>query len=148
MPDYLIVLNSPNGFQKKTVRAYLENNGEHRQIERKLDIDFDVEHYINNNFAQLWAIAEPLEADEWNTAFETQLNDLYRSIVQAAVQEARKPLATLSSVTTTMETVLLSSNKASAYTRLKTLAITTTSAERDAFFNMVGFLVVSKFIGK
>ena len=148
MSEFLVVLDKPNGMKFKTVEVYLEDdNGVHRQVVRRgVPIGLDVDGYVADNFAQLWAIAEPLADDVWEGVFEKSQRGLYREIVRAGVGAARGQGATLSDVTDAMEGVLLGSGKAGGYSRIKTLASGATAAQRDGFFLLVGYLVLNDIV--
>lgn len=147
MPEFIVKLDAPNGMETKRVTVYLENLGEYRQISRNdVPQSIDIDTYVTNNFSALWNAAQPLARDIWDSAYEGKLRNEYRSIVRAGIVEARDPAATLVSVTLAMETALLATDKAAAYTRLKTLATGSTSVNRDAFFNLVVFLALNDLL--
>lgn len=147
MAEWIVLLDSPTGFNKKLVRVYLENDsGGHRQIERVVAIGLDVDAYITENFEQLWGIANPLADDVWDAAFEVRYRDLYRDVVRAGVVAARGVSADLVDVTDAMEAELLASDKSGAYTKLKTLASGASAVQRDALFAIVSFLVLNEFL--
>ena len=148
MSEFIVVLDKPNSMKFKTVRVYLEDdNSEHRQVVRRnVPIAFDVDEYVADNFAQLWAIAEPLADDVWDAVFEKTQRDLYREIVRAGVGAARGQGASLSDVTGAMESALLASGKAGRYQRIKNLASSASAAQRDGFFLLVGYLVLNDML--
>jgi hypothetical protein len=148
MAEFVVVLDAPNSMKTKTVQVYLEDDaGDHRQIRREdVPIAVDVATYVEEHFVQLWIESEPLADRVWDAYFEKQFRDLYREVVRAGVQAARGQLATLADVTLAMETELLTSDKAGAYSRLVTLATGATASQRDAFFLVTSFLVLNKFM--
>lgn len=148
MSEFVVVLDKPNGMRFKTVQVYLEDdNGDHRQIVRRdVPIALDVDSYVEDHFAQLWGIADPLADDVWDVAFEVRFRSLQREVVLAGFKAARDPLATLPTVTTAMEGVLLASDKAGEYARLKSLATGATSVQRDLLFVALGYLVISNLL--
>lgn len=148
MAEFVVMLDAPNSMKTKTVQVYLEDDaGDHRQIRREdVPIAVDVDAYVANNFSQLFGIADPLADDVWNAAFEATFRDLHRQVVLAGYNAAKGNLATLSTVTTAMEAVILASDKAGEYTRLKTLAAAATSVQRDALFVLLGYLTISDLL--
>lgn len=147
MPKFVVKLDAPNSMNQKRVTVYLENLGEYRQISRdNVPVSANIDSYVSNNFATLWATAQPLSRDIWDSAYEGKLRNQYRTIVLAGIVELRDPTATLVSVTAAMETALLATDKAAAYTKVKTLATASTSVQRDAFFNLVAFLALNDLL--
>lgn len=144
MADFVIVLDAPTGMERKLVRAYLEHNGQYRQIERSLRQEVDVEGYLTEHFAQVWQNADPLAEYQWISANERRADDLYRNVARAAVVAARGSTVTLTEVITAMEAEIAQSDKAGAYAKLKTLATTATSVQRDAFFLVCAFMILGK----
>ena len=148
MTAYVIALESPRGFQEKRVIVYLEDdNGNHRQVQRNVDKDLDVADFVERRFSQLWNTGQALDSAKFEQAFERQSRDLYREVVRAGIVEARVQGASLVDVTSAMETELLASGQAGGYNRFKSLMSGATAGQRDAFFGVVSFLVMRKFMG-
>ena len=144
MADWVIALEAPTGMERKLVRAYLEHNGQYRQIERSLRQEVDVEGYLEENFADVWQIADPLPEHDWISATEREAGALYREVARAAVQAARGQDATLGDVTSAMEDVIGASGKAGAFAKLKSMASSATSVQRDGFFLVCAFMVLGE----
>lgn len=143
MSDFSIVIESPTSMTRKLIRVYFENDGAYRQIDRTVNIDVDVEQYITDNFAMVWASASDLPESEWIAASEADADTLYRDVARAAIQAGRGA-GSLNDITQAMDDTISVSGKANAYARLKTLASGATAVQRDAFFLAIAFVVLGK----
>jgi hypothetical protein len=144
--NYEIVLNSPTGLKKKLVRVYLERDGEHRVIQRRVRQEVDVEGYIETRFDDLWNDAEPLPEHQWRSAAEESFMSLYREMAWAAVQAARAENSEITDVTAAMEELISQSGQSDAYNRLRVMASRSSARDRDAFFVAVSFIVLRRML--
>lgn len=146
--NYAIVLEEKNSFDKKTVIVFMEQDGEHRKVERThVPEKADVARYVDNHLAALWADGQPLESDQWEAANERAFSNLYQAVARAGARAARGRDKSLIDVIQAMEAVIDESGKASAYARYQSLASSATAAQRDHFFLIVGFLVMGQLHG-
>lgn len=148
MSDWVIVLDSPTGMERKLVRVYLEQGGAYRQIERNVRQEVEVEPYIEANFSDLWDIADPLPEYEWIAAAEAEADSLYRDIARAMIQAAREQNADLVDIVDAAETVIAGSAKSGAYDTLKSLASGATAGQRDNLFLVAAFVALGKTAAK
>lgn len=135
MIKHIIVMDIETSISKRIIRVYMKRDNVFKEIEQLIDKSLDTEAYISERIGRLWEFGTLMPQYFWDSAYGAKPLD-----IQVNTFDFDFDAEKLDELTKSLENDLGSEE----YNKLKTLVSSAKAAERNEFFAIIGYLLISK----